>query len=55
MDEDEKNGGLIESDPEAEPSPSEKLDGKNPDSARIPGAQRPDNQAIKGEINPNTE
>jgi len=41
--------------PETELSPSEKLDDDNTDSTLIPGAQNPDSDGIKREINPNTE
>lgn len=55
MNDDDNNRIDDGAEPEAELSPSEKLDKENPDSSRIPGAQNPDSEAIKGEINPNTE
>jgi hypothetical protein len=41
--------------PDAEESPTEKLEGKQPVGSPIPGAQNPESEEIKGEINPNTE
>jgi hypothetical protein len=56
MTEQDKNRGVPEEQkPEAELSPSEKLDQDKTDSSLIPGAQNPDNEAIKSETNPNTE
>lgn len=53
MNENDSNRDTTES--ETEPGPSEKLDDKDRDSSLIPGAQNPDNEAIKNEVNPNTE
>lgn len=39
----------------AEESPTEKLEGKQPPGSPIPGAQNPESEEIKNEINPNTE
>ena len=41
--------------PVAEESPSEKIEGKQPPGSTVPGAENPDSEEIKGEINPNTE
>jgi hypothetical protein len=41
--------------PEAEPSPSEKLEGDHPTGSLVPGAENPDSKEIKNEVNPNTE
>lgn len=40
--------------PVVEESPTEKLEDKQPGS-QIPGAQNPESEEIKKEINPNTE
>jgi hypothetical protein len=53
MNENDSNRDATE--PEIEPGPSDKLDDKDRDSSLIPGAQNPDNEAIKNEVNPNTE
>jgi len=53
MNENDSNRDATES--EIEPGPSEKLDDKDRDSSLIPGAQNPENEAIKNEVNPNTE
>ena len=39
----------------AEQSPSEKLQNEPPVGSPIPGAENPDSEEIKREINPNTE
>jgi hypothetical protein len=44
-----------EQQPEAELSPSEKLEDVTPTGSLIPGAQNPESKEIKKEINPNTE
>jgi hypothetical protein len=36
-------------------SPSEKLEGKQPESSDVPGAENPDSKEVKEEVNPNTE
>jgi hypothetical protein len=41
--------------PTAELSPSEKLEGVRPSGSLVPGAQNPESEEIKNEINPNTE
>ena len=40
---------------EVELSPDEKLEGKKPAGSPIPGAQNPESDEIKKEVNPNTE
>lgn len=45
-----------EQQPEIELSPTEKIEGVSPDTGSlIPGAQNPESEEIKKEINPNTE
>jgi hypothetical protein len=39
----------------AELSPSEKLEGVQPSGSLVPGAQNPESEEIKSEVNPNTE
>lgn len=53
----ERQGASLKKEDEvaAEQSPSEKLEGKMPPGATVPGAQNPDSKEIKKEINPNTE
>lgn len=41
--------------PAAEPSPSEKLEDSQPTGSLVPGAENPDSEEIKKEVNPNTE
>ncbi len=41
--------------PVAEESPAEKLAGKVPPGSPVPGAENPESEEIKSEINPNTE
>ncbi|MGB9181771.1 MAG: hypothetical protein WCB68_21250 [Pyrinomonadaceae bacterium] len=41
--------------PAVEESPSEKLEEKKVTDSLIPGAQNPDSEEIKQEVNPNTE
>jgi len=36
-------------------SPSEKLEGVTPTGSLIPGAENPESEEIKDEVNPNTE
>jgi len=36
-------------------SPSEKLEKKQPTGSLIPGAENPESEEIKNEVNPNTE
>jgi hypothetical protein len=36
-------------------SPSEKLEGKQPESSDVPGAENPESREVKEEVNPNTE
>lgn len=38
-----------------EPSPTEKLREDNLSGAHVPGAQNPESEEIKREVNPNTE
>jgi hypothetical protein len=38
-----------------EKSPTEKLEDKQPVASPVPGAENPESEAIKAEINPNTE
>ena len=39
----------------SELSPSEKLEDVKPSGSLIPGAQNPESEEIKSEVNPNTE
>ena len=39
----------------SELSPSEKLEGVKPSGSLIPGAENPESEEIKSEVNPNTE
>ena len=39
----------------AELSPSEKLEGVTPTGSLVPGAENPESEEIKTEVNPNTE
>ena len=41
--------------PEAEKSPSEKLEKSQPTGSLVPGAENPESREIKKEVNPNTE
>ena len=41
--------------PEAEKSPSEKLEESRPTGSLVPGAENPESREIKKEVNPNTE
>ena len=41
--------------PEQEESPAEKLEVNPPTGSLIPGAENPESEEIKEEINPNTE
>jgi len=41
--------------PEAEKSPSEKLEEIRPTGSLVPGAENPESREIKKEVNPNTE
>jgi hypothetical protein len=36
-------------------SPSQKLEGQPPAGSPVPGAENPDSEEIKSEVNPNTE
>ena len=49
------NQGSNEQQPATEPSPSEKLEGVTPTGSLIPGAENPESDEIKKEVNPNTE
>ena len=57
MEENEKPNGATneEQQPTAELSPTEKLQGVTPTGSLIPGAQNPESEEIKNEVNPNTE
>jgi hypothetical protein len=44
-----------EQQPENEQSPAEKLEGEPQPGSVMPGAENPESQEIKKEINPNTE
>jgi hypothetical protein len=57
MDENEKQNEATNEDqtPTAELSPSEKLEGVKPSGSLVPGAQNPESEEIKSEVNPNTE
>lgn len=48
-------GEASELDTEQVESPSEKLRDETPTGEQVPGAQNPDSEAVKKEINPNTE
>jgi hypothetical protein len=51
----EGKGERGDQNPNAEKSPTEKLEGKQPPGSPTPGAQNPESKEIKNEINPNTE
>ena len=42
-------------DEQQEKSPTEKLEDKKPVASPVPGAQNPESEAVKEEVNPNTE
>ena len=44
-----------EVDPSEVKSPSEKLEKEAPEASPVPGAQNPESEEIKEEVNPNTE
>jgi hypothetical protein len=44
-----------EQQPSAEQSPTEKLEDVKPTGSLVPGAENPESEEIKKEINPNTE
>lgn len=41
--------------PVVEESPAEKIEGNLPPGSPVPGAENPESEEIKNEINPNTE
>ena len=55
----ESQGQGRAADPQEKPlneqSPSEKLEDKAPVTSSVPGAENPESEEIKQEINPNTE
>jgi hypothetical protein len=53
--EERSKGEKDDQQPGVEEGPTEKLEGKQPPGSRIPGAQNPESDEIKAEINPNTE
>lgn len=44
-----------ENTPDKDQSPSDKLQDKEPLGSQVPGAENPESEEIKREINPNTE
>lgn len=57
MNENEKQNEATNEDqtPTAELSPAEKLEGVKPSGSLVPGAENPESEEIKAEVNPNTE
>jgi hypothetical protein len=57
MNQDEKQDEAVNEDqqPTAELSPSEKLEDVTPTGSLVPGAQNPESEEVKKEVNPNTE